>query len=319
MNEPLDTARPPGRPRASVVIPTYRRTGPLRELLDCLILQSGREADVEVVLSDDGSGNEIAELAAEYASRFPRFKYITGENAGPGVARNRGVTAASADILLFVDSDCLVLPGWVDALAGAIEGGARIAFGPTCSAVPALEPFVHSFDLEDQINMANVAFARRTFEALGGFRPDLSRVAEDRDLFARVHAAGIVSVRVPKAIVNHPPRLKKIGLSPVFGDTRYLRDLRAFYSSYPDVRASDIRANRTLLAKGALKLVLGLTPFGLPTFVAHALLRRRDVNRRLEAADVAFRVAVGDAVKYGLLQPVNDVLRAIQSVQLTGF
>ena len=110
------------------------------------------------------------QLAAEYAGRFPRFKYVTGENAGPGVARNRGVAVASADVLLFVDSDCLVEPGWVDALAGAIESGALLAFGPTRSAVPAIEPFVHSIVSENELlSVTNVAFARRTFEGLGDF------------------------------------------------------------------------------------------------------------------------------------------------------
>lgn len=319
MDEARDT-RSPDRPRASVVIPTFRRTVPLRALLDGLVSEAGAASNVEVVLSDDGSGNEVAEVAAAYAGRIPRFKYITGENAGPGVARNRGVAVASADVLLFVDSDCLVQPGWVDALARAIEAGALIAFGPTRSAVPAFEPFVHSIVSEHElISVTNVAFARGTFEGLGGFRADLSRVAEDRDLFTRARAAGIVPVWVGDAVVDHPPRLKNIRLPTVFGDTRHYRDLRAFYVSHPDVRSDDKRRNRALLAKGTLKLLLGMTPLGLPTFVGHALLRRRDVNRRLEAANVDFRVAAGAAVKYGLLQPVNDLVRwAVQAAQLSG-
>ena len=306
------------RPRASVVIPAYRRTDELKALLDSLARDVATSGDVEIVLSDDGSGNDVAEVAATYASRFARFRYVTGENAGPGVARNRGVAAAAADVLLFVDSDCLVQPGWIDGLSRAIEAGAAIAFGPTCSAVPAIEPFVHAFSFEEKMNMANVAFARRTYEALGGFRSDLSRVAEDRDLFARAEAAGVVPVRVAGALVDHPPRRKPIRLSPVLGDQRHFSDLRAFYSSYPDVRAQDVRASRALLAKGALKLLLGVTPFGLPTFIAQAMWKRREVNRRLEAADVAWRVPAGDAIKYGLFQPVNDILRAVQSLQLTG-
>ena len=306
--QPPTSAR--ARPRASVVIPTYRRTGPLRELLDTLVADEGGAGDVEIIVSDDGSGDEVERVVAAYAGRLPRLRYITGENAGPGVARNRGVAAASADVLLFVDSDCLVQAGWANALANAIEAGAPIAFGPTRSAVPALEPFVHSIVFEDELVTAtNLAFARRTFESLGGFRADLSRIAEDRDLFTRARAAGIVPVWVPDAVVNHPPRLKKIRLPPIFGDTRHFGDLRAFYSSHPDVRAHDVRRNRVLLAKGALKLALGLTPVGLPMFLAQAFLRRREVNRRLEAADLDFRVPLGEAAKYGFLQPVNDLLR----------
>lgn len=303
------------------MIPTYRRTGPLRALLDSLVADEVAARDAEVILSDDGSGGEIAAVAAAYASRLPRLKYVTGENAGPGVARNRGVAAASTDVLLFVDSDCLVHPGWFDALAGAIEGGAAVAFGPTRSAVPPLEPFVHSIVSEHELIVAaNVAFSRATYDRFGGFRPELSRVAEDRDLFSRARAAGIVPSWIAGAVVDHPPRLKKIRLPAMAGDTPHFRDLRAFYSSHPDVRANDVRENRALLAKGTLKLLLGLTPFGLPAFIAHALLKRRDINTRLEAARVEFRVAAAEAVKYGALQPVNDILRSVaQSVHLIGF
>jgi glycosyltransferase involved in cell wall biosynthesis len=317
MNQALDPVVP-HPPRASIVIPAYRRPDELSALLETLVPESGDASNVEVVVSDDGSGGEVAEVVTAFASRFPRLKYVTGENAGPGVARNRGVAAAVSDVLLFVDSDCLVQPGWVDALAGAIEGGASIAFGPTRSPVPWLEPFVHSIVFEDElIGATNVAFARKTFESLGGFRSDLSFLAEDRDLFTRARAAGHVPLRVAEAVVKHPPRLKKIQLPQVFGDTRQFRDLRSFYSSHPDVRAQDIRSNRALFAKGTLKLLLGMTPVGLPAFVGHALLRRRDVNRCLANADVGFRVAASAAVKYGLLQPVNDLCRwAVQAAQM---
>jgi hypothetical protein len=224
-------------------------------------------------------------------------------------------------VLLFVDSDCLVHPGWFAALARAIESGAALAFGPTRSAVPALEPFVHSIVSETELIVAaNVALSRDTFERLGGFRADLSRMAEDRDLIARARAAGITPSWVARAVVDHPPRLKKVRLPPLQGDAPYFQHLRAYYSSYPDVRAHDVRENRALMAKGTLKLLLGMTPFGLPAFIAHALLKRRDVNTRLEAAHVDFRVAASEAVKYGALQPVNDILRGlVHSVHLTGF
>ena len=321
MNEPREIASLPGPPRASIVIPTYQRTDELRALLDTLVPEAGGTSNVEVVISDDGSGPEVAEVAAAYGPRFPRLKYLTGENAGPGVARNRGVAAASSDVLLFVDSDCLVQPGWADALASAIEAGATIAFGPTRSPVPWLEPFVHSIFFEDElVGATNVAFARRTFEALGGFRYDLSFQAEDHDLFTRARAAGHVPVHVVNAVVKHPPRLKKIRLGSWSGDIRQLRDMRSFYSSHPDIREQDLRLNRSLLAKGTLKLLLGMTPVGLPVFLLHSFLRRRDVNRCLAAAEVDFRVPAIDAVKFGLLQPVNDLARwAIQAAEMNAF
>src|SRR4051812_23402247 len=244
MDEARDT-RSADRPRASVVIPTFRRTVPLRALLDGLVSEAGAATNVELVVSDDGSGDEVAQVAAEYAGRFPRFKYVTGENAGPGVARNRGVAVASADVLLFVDSDCLVEPGWVDALAGAIESGALLAFGPTRSAVPAIEPFVHSIVSENELlSVTNVAFARRTFEGLGGFRSDLSRVAEDRDLFTRARAAGIVPVWVGEAVVDDPPPLQKNRPPAGLCGTPHHRPPGGVFLSGPEVPGGETRGRR---------------------------------------------------------------------------
>ena len=64
--------------------------------------------------------------------------------------------------------------------------------------------------------------------------------------------------------MNHPPRLKKIRLPAVFGDTRHYRDLRAFYVSHPDVRADDRRTNRALLAKGAAQALARHDPAWSP-------------------------------------------------------
>ncbi len=304
------------------MIPTYRRTGPLRALLDSLVADEVAVREAEVILSDDGSGGEIAGVAAAYASHLPRLRYVTGENAGPGVARNRGVAAASTDVLLFVDSDCLVHPGWFAALARAIESGAALAFGPTRSAVPALEPFVHSIVSETELIVAaNVAFSRGTFERLGGFRADLSRIAEDRNLIARARAAGIAPSWVARA-VRGPPTALEEGPATASAGRR---------SSLPATCAPSIRRTPTCARTTSAKIARSWprerssccwasTPFGLPAFIAHALLKRRDVNTRLEAAHVDFRVAASEAVKYGALQPVNDILRAfVHSVHLTGF
>jgi len=297
------------RLRASIVILTFRRTGPLRELLESLVPEAASD-DFEVVLADDGSGDEIARLADELAPRFRRLRLVTGENAGPGVARNRGVAAAAADVLLFVDSDCLAEPGWARTLAAAVEGGAAIAFGPTRSAVPALEPFVHSIVSEGELyTFTNVGVARAVFERLGGFRPEVSRVAEDRDFFARARAAGLEFTYVPGAVINHPPRPREIRFSDLWNPWPAFRDMATYYESRPEARPRVVEKNRDLLRKGAIKLAVAAMPFGLPALVAHSFYRRHQVNRQLEAAGVAFRVPANAALKYGLLQPALDLVQ----------
>ena len=121
------------------------------------------------------------------------------------------------------------------ALTEAVEAGAELAFGPTRSAVPALEPFVHSIVSEDElITFTNVGVSRRLFAALGGFRPEVSRVAEDRDLFARARAAGVTPLRVAGAVITHPPRRREIRFGDLWAPSPALVDLGAYYASWPD-------------------------------------------------------------------------------------
>src|SRR5262245_4690017 len=121
-DEPPRPAQP--ELRVSVVIPTHERPVPLLALLESLAAETLARGAFEVVIADDGSGPAIAAIADRFAARFASFRFVTGENAGPGVARNRGVAAASAPILAFTDSDCLVRPGWLEALIAPIEAGA---------------------------------------------------------------------------------------------------------------------------------------------------------------------------------------------------
>ena len=80
--------------RVSVVVPTFNRVEPLRLLLESLSAQQLDSGQFELVIADDGSGPEVEALAKAYAPRFAGLEFVTGPNAGPGVARNRGVAAS---------------------------------------------------------------------------------------------------------------------------------------------------------------------------------------------------------------------------------
>ncbi|MHC0433387.1 bifunctional glycosyltransferase/CDP-glycerol:glycerophosphate glycerophosphotransferase [Streptomyces sp. O3] len=97
-------------PRLSVVVPIYNVEVYLPACLDSLAAQTFR--DLEVIMVDDGSPDDSAAIAAEYAERDPRFKLVRKENAGLGAARNTGYEHMSpeSEYLAFVDSDDLIPP-----------------------------------------------------------------------------------------------------------------------------------------------------------------------------------------------------------------
>ena len=96
------------RPDLTVVIPTYRRPDLLRRCLASLGEQTVPAATFEVVVVDDGSGDDTAQVLATFGDRVRSF--TQERNAGPAAARNRGIAEARADLILFLDDDIAAAP-----------------------------------------------------------------------------------------------------------------------------------------------------------------------------------------------------------------
>ena len=92
------------QPLVSVIVPVYKVEDVLSRCLDSLCRQSLE--DIEIILVDDASPDRCGEICEQYAAEDARFKVIHhSENRGLSAARNTGIAQASADYLMFVDSD----------------------------------------------------------------------------------------------------------------------------------------------------------------------------------------------------------------------
>lgn len=107
------------RPNYSVVVPVYNAEGTLHRCLDSLLL-SERD-DVEIILVDDGSGDNSGEICDAYAREQPCIRVIHKENAGVSAARNDGIENAQGDFVLFVDSDDRVTDTYFEAVDRALD------------------------------------------------------------------------------------------------------------------------------------------------------------------------------------------------------
>ena len=95
-------------PRISVVVAFFNNGDDLADCLDSIAAQS--VTDLEVIMVDDGSTDDGAQIAGAKAAADPRFTLVQPGHGGPGGARNRGVELARGEFLAFVDGDD-VLPG----------------------------------------------------------------------------------------------------------------------------------------------------------------------------------------------------------------
>jgi glycosyltransferase involved in cell wall biosynthesis len=104
-----------GRPRLSVVVPTWNAVDTVGRGLESVLAERG--VDLECVVVDDGSTDGTADVVEALARADPRIVLLRlPENAGVSNARNRGLGIARGDWIAFHDADDVMRPGGVAAL-----------------------------------------------------------------------------------------------------------------------------------------------------------------------------------------------------------
>jgi len=203
-------------PEVSVVIATYNCGQYIGEAIESMLRQTYRP--MEVIVVDDGSTDDTGEEVAKFGKRV---RYTYQENAGVAAARNRGVTAATGDLIGFQDGDdisdsnrlssqvklfvensqvgCVCTDAWVtdarrrplrlyshreevaDVLREAVESGQRTQSGFVFPSSGAMALLVRRCFLLPPTGL----FWRRTFLDVGGCDENMP-VASDYDLLLRM-------------------------------------------------------------------------------------------------------------------------------------
>lgn len=91
----------------SIIVPVYNSERYIGKCLDSLVKQTYK--NIEIILIDDGSTDYSGEICDKYAFKDDRIKLYHTSNSGPSAARNFGLSKASGDYIMFVDSD-----DWID-------------------------------------------------------------------------------------------------------------------------------------------------------------------------------------------------------------
>ncbi len=105
----------------SIVISSYNYARFVGAAIDSALAQT--HPDIEVIVVDDGSSDGSPEVIARYEGQV---RAIVQENRGQGGALNRGYAMARGDVVLFVDSDDMLLPGAAAAAAAAAQEDERV-------------------------------------------------------------------------------------------------------------------------------------------------------------------------------------------------
>jgi glycosyltransferase involved in cell wall biosynthesis len=103
--------------KVTVIIPTFNRASTILDAVQSVVNQT--YAPTEIIVVDDGSTDDTIEKLGVFSSCITLLRQ---QNAGPSVARNQGVQAASGEILTFLDSDDTWLPEKLERQVALMNG-----------------------------------------------------------------------------------------------------------------------------------------------------------------------------------------------------
>ncbi|MGB1307999.1 MAG: glycosyltransferase family 2 protein [Oceanihabitans sp.] len=179
-------------PMVSIIIPCYNSETTLEDTLVSVFNQNFQ--DWEVIMVNDGSPDNLEEVALKWTNKDKRFKYYKKENGGLGSARNYGIQKAKGNYILPLDSDNKIRPDFVkkaiivfekDNSIGVVYGNA-MRFGDVNE-----EWIIGDFDAFKMLSHnyidACALFRKSLLETIGGYEESLPHQGhEDWELWLRV-------------------------------------------------------------------------------------------------------------------------------------
>lgn len=199
-------------PMVSVVLPTHNRSALLRDSFAGLLLQTYPMDRFEVVIINDNSTDDTAEVAANLAREAPfTVRYEKTSGLGATAARNLGMHLARGDIVAHLDDDNRPVPEWLEEAALAFGKDVAVVGGPV---VPKPEQHIPFFSFtayyereQGIFPTSNIFYRRDIALAAGGFDESFGRSLMgrpvwgwDSDLGWRLLRAGYRSRFRPGAV-----------------------------------------------------------------------------------------------------------------------
>jgi glycosyltransferase involved in cell wall biosynthesis len=209
----------PDLPSLGVIVPTYNRREFLGNLLHALSRQTYPHERLEVIVVDDGSTDGTEAIAAE---RFPfAVRYYRQSNQGDASARNLGARHSLAELLVFLDDDMVLDPGYLAGLVHTHAGRRRrIVAGMWKPWLPGSAPLVEALQASERadpsaattelsfthIHSNNMALEREAYFEIGmmhGLAFSGSSIWCDLDFNYRAFQKGFEFRRSHEAICWH--------------------------------------------------------------------------------------------------------------------
>ena len=268
----------------TIIIPTKDRPTSLQFALASALASVTQYGEVLVV--DDGSAVPVQRCLEKQGD--PRLRVVRNEGKhGPAAARNYGVREARNELILFLDDDDLLLPGYAERVR-KIAAGTDTKFGFSATREDAQlsarglpdGPFPPEAPLSERLAGLGMGFwiYRNAFIEAGGLDEDLL-VNEDTEFYLRLASLGVSGwySRDPGVALRHSQGATSSDLTSITSRTSSNRRARAFevmlvryeklLKKHPRLRwsfklrlAKYRMRDRNVL--GALRAIFGVMPHG---------------------------------------------------------
>lgn len=249
-------------PRISIVMPSYNQAPYLEESILSVLEQD--YPDIEFIVLDAGSTDGSQAILKRYGARLAYWH--SRPDRGQIDALMQGFALASGKLLGWVNSDDVLLPGALRALAEAHsqEPGAGLIGGKyilidqygkviRCKRHPAEAPWFARFGLV-AINQPGSLFTREAFERVGGLDPKLDWVM-DTDLYFRILASGFSYTHVDRWLSAF--RIHSRAKTSAQRDRRDSEGRQAMAQWFPGTRNYRTRYGIALMAYQLWQLING--------------------------------------------------------------
>ncbi|MGC8839137.1 MAG: glycosyltransferase [Anaerolineae bacterium] len=200
-------------PLATVVVPAHNAAATLPDCLRALLHQTLPREAYEVLVVDDGSTDNTAEVARALGARVLRQPH-----RGAAAARNLGARHARGGLLCFTDADCRPAPDWLAELLAPFQADPGVAGVRGVYRSDQQEPVARLVQLEyedryrrtetfpqiDFVDTYSAAYRTDLFLARGGFDETFPGASvEDQEFSFRLAERGHRLVFRPTAAVYH--------------------------------------------------------------------------------------------------------------------
>jgi glycosyltransferase involved in cell wall biosynthesis len=201
------------QPKVTVLLPVYNGAKYIREAIDSILAQTYR--DFELLIIDDGSIDDTAEIIHSYAQQNKRVRIYQQPNQGLIATLNKGLELTRGKFIARIDQDDIMKPNRIEEQVSVLESHDNVAVVGSWMEVinedgMKVEKWKLPYTSSDcdfssylygdiPVGHPCVMYRAEVVRSIGGYRAEYVH-AEDVDLWFRIELTGQSIINIPKCL-----------------------------------------------------------------------------------------------------------------------